>query len=77
MKQQIAIASETEASGGEVPDNLGSPNASFDLEGKVVIDLKDPNRPRFTLQELRQVCLSLLHNKSVTQHDSTIVYNVY
>ena len=61
MKQQIATAAvvsqatETEISAVELPENPGSPNASFDLEGKVVIDLKDPNRPRFTLQELRQV----------------------
>lgn len=27
------------------------------LEGKMIIDLKDPNRPRFTLQELRQVLM--------------------
>lgn len=26
-----------------------------DMEGKLIIDMKDPNRPRFTLQELRQV----------------------
>ena len=25
------------------------------LEGKMVIDMKDPNRPRFTLNELREV----------------------
>ncbi len=25
------------------------------LEGKMVIDLRDPNRPRFTLNELRDV----------------------
>ena len=25
------------------------------LEGKMVVDLKDPNRPRFTLNELRDV----------------------
>lgn len=25
------------------------------LEGKMVIDMKDPNRPRFTLTELRDV----------------------
>lgn len=26
-------------------------------EGKMIIDLKDPNRPRFTLRELQQVLI--------------------
>ncbi|XP_005103406.1 RILP-like protein 1 isoform X3 [Aplysia californica] len=63
MKQQLAKASavstgtETEPSADELPLSPGSPSSGFDLEGKVVIDLKDPNRPRFTLQELRQVLM--------------------
>ena len=61
MKNQLAKATaetkstETEISGEEMPANPDSPSSGFDLEGKLIIDLKDPNRPRFTLQELRQV----------------------
>lgn len=56
MQQQLAKAAET-AEGQEdvVGSNPSSPG--FDLQGKLIIDLKDPNRPRFTLQELRQVLM--------------------
>ena len=47
------VATETDPSAE--PISPVSPSSGFDLEGKVIIDLKDPNRPRFTLQELRQV----------------------
>jgi len=63
MKNQLAKATaetkstETEISGEEMPANPDSPSSGFDLEGKLIIDLKDPNRPRFTLQELRQVLM--------------------
>lgn len=57
LKQQLARAGGAGSSkeqGGQavIP---GSPTATYDLEGKLVIDLKDPNRPRFTLEELKQV----------------------
>lgn len=47
---------------GEAGSVASDPNSSvsspgLDLEGKMIIDLKDPNRPRFTLQELRQVLM--------------------
>ena len=32
-------------------------NQRLQLEGKMLIDLADPDRPRFTMQELRQVLL--------------------
>ena len=32
-----------------------NPEAQLCLSGKMVIDMSDPNRPRFTLNELRQV----------------------
>lgn len=58
MRDQLARATleedggQGEATGEESP---ASPTSGFDLQGKIIIDLKDPNRPRFTLQELRQV----------------------
>nr|KAG5704676.1 hypothetical protein BaRGS_025318 [Batillaria attramentaria] len=39
-------------------ESTSSPTSpGLELEGKMIIDLKDPNRPRFTLQELRQVLM--------------------
>ena len=38
-------------------DAADAPPPQLDLEGKIVIDPKDPNRPRFTLDELRKVGL--------------------
>ncbi|GFR75117.1 RILP-like protein 1 [Elysia marginata] len=57
MQQQLAKAAET---AGEPQEDGAVSNPSspgFDLQGKLIIDLKDPNRPRFTLQELRQVLM--------------------
>ncbi|XP_059147379.1 RILP-like protein 1 isoform X3 [Physella acuta] len=60
IQQQIVkattVTSSTETDVSHVL-SPGSPTSGFDLEGKLVIDLKDPNRPRFTLQELRQVLM--------------------
>ncbi|XP_075746016.1 RILP-like protein homolog isoform X4 [Rhipicephalus microplus] len=36
-------------------DLLQSRDAVLDMHGKVVIDLDDPNRPRFTLEELKHI----------------------
>ncbi|XP_050045072.1 RILP-like protein homolog isoform X2 [Dermacentor andersoni] len=36
-------------------DILQSRDAALDMQGKVVIDLDDPNRPRFTLEELKHI----------------------
>ncbi|KAL1417615.1 hypothetical protein MTO96_026672 [Rhipicephalus appendiculatus] len=36
-------------------DLLQSRDAVLDMQGKVVIDLDDPNRPRFTLEELKHI----------------------
>ena len=61
MQQQLAKAAETQADAGEGGAVSDPSSPGFDLQGKLIIDLKDPNRPRFTLQELRQVrlfCLS-------------------
>ncbi|CAG5124589.1 unnamed protein product [Candidula unifasciata] len=59
IKQQLSKAkgtsSPTDTSGH--PFAAGSQAPGFDLEGKVVIDLKDPNRSRFSLEELKQVLL--------------------
>ncbi|XP_064619409.1 RILP-like protein 1 isoform X2 [Lineus longissimus] len=45
-------------------------------EGKMVIDLKDPNRPRFTLNELREVLLERneLKTKLIEVEDELSVY---
>ena len=55
MQQQLAKAAETQADAGEGGAVSDPSSPGFDLQGKLIIDLKDPNRPRFTLQELRQV----------------------
>lgn len=47
LKQELERALSVESRGGAGQLNLGS--------NKQVIDLTDPNRPRFTLQELRDV----------------------
>ncbi|KAL8581238.1 hypothetical protein ACOMHN_038338 [Nucella lapillus] len=57
-----SIATETGVEGGPLSEDLTesfiSPTSpGLQLEGKMIIDLKDPNRPRFTLQELRQVLM--------------------
>ena len=36
-------------------DNMEKLEERLSLEGKMVVDLTDPNRPRFTLTELRDV----------------------
>ena len=36
-------------------DNMEKLEERLSLEGKMVVDLTDPNRPRFTLSELRDV----------------------
>ncbi|XP_076452568.1 RILP-like protein 1 isoform X2 [Babylonia areolata] len=58
------LATETGVGGGPLSDDdatsesISSPTSpGLELEGKMIIDLKDPNRPRFTLQELRQVLM--------------------
>ncbi|PVD31587.1 hypothetical protein C0Q70_07002 [Pomacea canaliculata] len=44
------------SSSPEIDRRTASVNSlGLDLEGKLIIDMKDPNRPRFTMQELRQV----------------------
>uniref|UniRef100_A0A0B6ZNV6 RH1 domain-containing protein n=1 Tax=Arion vulgaris TaxID=1028688 RepID=A0A0B6ZNV6_9EUPU len=53
----VSSSVETDSDQSSVIVSPGSPPASFDLEGKLIIDLKDPNRPRFTLEELRQVLM--------------------
>ena len=58
MQQQLAKAAGTATEGQEAGEDGAASNPTspgFDLQGKLIIDLKDPNRPRFTLQELRQV----------------------
>ncbi|KAK3778120.1 hypothetical protein RRG08_052268 [Elysia crispata] len=60
MQQQLAKAAETATEGQEAGEDGAASNPTspgFDLQGKLIIDLKDPNRPRFTLQELRQVLM--------------------
>lgn len=59
-----SLATETGVGAGVVSDDdltsesISSPaSPGLQLEGKMIIDLKDPNRPRFTLQELRQVLM--------------------
>ncbi|XP_076472871.1 RILP-like protein 1 isoform X2 [Babylonia areolata] len=58
-----SVAAETEAArrggtGEGSSDSSASPaSPGLELEGKMIIDLKDPNRPRFTLHELRQVLM--------------------
>ncbi|CAL1547776.1 unnamed protein product [Lymnaea stagnalis] len=56
IHQQIVKATTT-TSATETDAVLSPGSPGFDLEGKLVIDLKDPNRPRFTLHELRQVLM--------------------
>ncbi|KAI8782570.1 RILP protein 1, partial [Biomphalaria glabrata] len=56
IKQQISKATTT-TSATETEHVMSPGSPGFDLEGKLVIDLKDPNRPRFTLHELRQVLM--------------------
>ncbi|KAK7088667.1 RILP-like protein 1 isoform X4 [Littorina saxatilis] len=58
------VAAETGTEDGPRPENDSSSDTAstptspgLQLEGKMIIDLKDPNRPRFTLQELRQVLM--------------------
>ncbi|BFZ04392.1 hypothetical protein BsWGS_07431 [Bradybaena similaris] len=53
----ISSSIETDSEHGSQVASPSSPTTTFDLDGKLVIDLKDPNRPRFTLQELRQVLM--------------------
>ncbi|BFZ18924.1 hypothetical protein BsWGS_21965 [Bradybaena similaris] len=63
IKQQLSKAKDTSSSAdtdsaaGSHPFAPGSQTSEFDLEGKVVIDLKDPSRSRFSLEELKQVLL--------------------
>ena len=38
-------------------ENLEKLQEKLSMVGKIVIDLKDPNRPRFTLNELRTVLM--------------------
>jgi deoxyribodipyrimidine photolyase-like uncharacterized protein len=38
-------------------ENLKKLQEKLSMVGKIVIDLKDPNRPRFTLNELRTVLM--------------------
>lgn len=38
-------------------DDVEKLEQKLQMIGKMVIDLKDPNRPRFTLNELREVLL--------------------
>ncbi|KAL8566226.1 hypothetical protein ACOMHN_063116 [Nucella lapillus] len=42
---------------GATGEDSSPTSPGLDLEGKMIIDLKDPNRPRFTLHELRQVLM--------------------
>lgn len=53
----VSSSIETDSEHGSQVTSPTSPTTGFDLDGKLVIDLKDPNRPRFTLQELRQVLM--------------------
>ncbi|KAH9525541.1 RILP-like protein 1 [Bulinus truncatus] len=55
--QQQLVRATTTTSATETDHVLSPGSPGFDLEGKLVIDLKDPNRPRFTLHELRQVLM--------------------
>ncbi|XP_061418037.1 RILP-like protein 1 isoform X2 [Lethenteron reissneri] len=48
-----AFLEQSECQEGAVAHHPGSGEDKMD--GKLVVDLKDPNRPRFTLQELREV----------------------
>ncbi|GFO35958.1 rilp-like protein 1, partial [Plakobranchus ocellatus] len=60
MQQQLAKAAQSGSGDQQVDEDGAMSNPSspgFDLQGKLIIDLKDPNRPRFTLQELRQVLM--------------------
>ena len=45
-------------------------------DGKVVIDMKDPDRPRFTLSELREVILERneLKTKLIEVEEELAVY---
>jgi len=56
MEQQLYLVKDQlqihEANSSQEFDSTSS---DFDLTNKLIIDLKDPNRPRFTLNELREV----------------------
>ncbi|XP_025091897.1 RILP-like protein 1 isoform X1 [Pomacea canaliculata] len=44
------------SSSPEIDRRTASVNSlGLDMEGKLIIDMKDPNRPRFTLQEVKQL----------------------
>jgi len=56
MEQQLLLVKDQlrihEANSSQ---DFESTSSDFDLTNKLIIDLKDPNRPRFTLNELREV----------------------
>lgn len=61
MENGEKISSEIEAADDltnpEDEEDIAKIEEKISMVGKMVIDMKDPNRPRFTLNELRTVLL--------------------